>query len=248
MALTDNLLAYWKLDESSGDAADATGGGQTLTNLNTVAYASGLINNCADFGTANTNKQLSKTTSIGYNGGINPVSISGWLKVRTEPSSGVLYDLYSVHGGTNPDNTRCIIRYQDSSGTKQMSWVRQSSSFNNTGTYNVTLGTSNWYHAVITFNGSTILGYLDGVERANFASTGGSGGDPTSGFSIGSNIYDSTQQSGSEYVDEVGVWSRALTSSEVTDLYNGGAGLAYPLTVAGGAVLNKNFTLLGVGN
>jgi hypothetical protein len=45
MALTDNLVSYWKLDESSGNAADATGGGNTGTNNNTITYAAGKINN-----------------------------------------------------------------------------------------------------------------------------------------------------------------------------------------------------------
>jgi hypothetical protein len=39
------------------------------------------------------------------------------------------------------------------------------------------------------------------------------------------------------YLDEVGVWSRALTSSEVTQLYNSGLGLQYPFTGNG----NSNF-------
>jgi hypothetical protein len=31
-ALTTNLVSYWKLDDSSGNAADATASGNTLTN------------------------------------------------------------------------------------------------------------------------------------------------------------------------------------------------------------------------
>jgi hypothetical protein len=31
-------------------------------------------------------------------------------------------------------------------------------------------------------------------------------------------------------IDEVGIWSRALTSSEVTSLYNSGSGRQYPFT------------------
>src|SRR5262249_31508245 len=33
-------------------------------------------------------------------------------------------------------------------------------------------------------------------------------------------------------IDEIGVWNRALTSTEITNLYNSGAGLAYPLTAS----------------
>ena len=44
MALTDNLVSYWKLDESSGNAADSVGS-NTLTNTGTATYAAGKINN-----------------------------------------------------------------------------------------------------------------------------------------------------------------------------------------------------------
>ena len=39
-------------------------------------------------------------------------------------------------------------------------------------------------------------------------------------------------------LDEVGIWRRVLTANEITTLYNGGAGLSYPFTIApGGTVL-----------
>ncbi len=34
------------------------------------------------------------------------------------------------------------------------------------------------------------------------------------------------------YQDEIGIWSRVLTSTEVSTLYNGGAGLTYPFSSA----------------
>jgi hypothetical protein len=43
MALTDNLVAYYKLDESSGNAADIVNS-ITLTNTSTT-YGTGKINN-----------------------------------------------------------------------------------------------------------------------------------------------------------------------------------------------------------
>jgi len=35
-------------------------------------------------------------------------------------------------------------------------------------------------------------------------------------------------------IDEVGIWDRILTTDEITELYNAGAGLAYPFTVDSG--------------
>ena len=43
MALQDNLLSYWKLDEYTGNASDIAGG-KTLTNTSGT-YGSGKINN-----------------------------------------------------------------------------------------------------------------------------------------------------------------------------------------------------------
>lgn len=55
MSLSTNLISYWKLDETSGNAVDSVGS-NTLTNNNSVSFSTALINNGANFGTANTNK------------------------------------------------------------------------------------------------------------------------------------------------------------------------------------------------
>jgi len=53
-------------------------------------------------------------------------------------------------------------------------------------------------------------------------------------FAIGSN---STVQHWKGNLDELGIWTRALTTTEVAQLYNGGAGLPYPLTPFGASFL-----------
>ena len=40
-----NNLAYWKFDEASGNATDATNNSLTLTNNGTATFGAGLINN-----------------------------------------------------------------------------------------------------------------------------------------------------------------------------------------------------------
>ena len=46
--LTDNLISHWKLDESSGNAADSHGS-NTLTNNGSTPFVAAKINNGADF-------------------------------------------------------------------------------------------------------------------------------------------------------------------------------------------------------
>ncbi len=48
-------------------------------------------------------------------------------------------------------------------------------------------------------------------------------------------------------VDEVGLWSRALTIAEVTALYNAGAGLAYPFDGGGGTGATAGRPLVNAG-
>lgn len=224
--LNTSNIAYYKLDESSGNAADATGSGNTLTNTNSVSFVPALINNGADFGTANTNKCFLLNASMGYSGGSGAGSISFWVKSRTAPGTNVLYTLVNMSGGTNPSNTRMLVRYSDVSGTKQLQFIRQSSSFSQQATFNTTLSTSAFTHVVMTYDGTTILGYVNGVQQASGASAGNAGTDPPQ-QGIAANPADCTAQPSSVYIDEVGFWNRLLTSGEVTTLYNAGAGCAY---------------------
>jgi hypothetical protein len=76
-------------------------------------------------------------------------------------------------------------------------------------------------------NGSLL--YTDPAFSSNYSTY-------TTRFSIGN--FNNGQFS-SANVDEVGVWNRVLTSAEVTQLYNSGAGLQYPFGL--GANKNQGF-------
>ena len=231
MALTDNLRAYWNLDESSGNAADSSGNGYTLTNTNTVGYAAALINNGADFGTSNTNKRLVTTNDLGIDGG--NISISGWIKLRTEISDGGFWSFLEQRGAATDVNYR--IDYMRSGSTYTLGANRAR---NGVSDHYVTttgaLGTSNWHHVVLTYDG-TLRFYVNGSSVGTPLVTSGNGsGAVNDGFAIAATANGFLHAS--IYADEVGVWSRALTADEVTELYNGGIGLTYPFEGGGGAV------------
>lgn len=230
MALTDQLVAYYKLD--SGALTTDTVGGFTLTNNNTVGTGTGFIGTgSADFGTTNTNKYLNVANDLGTDGG--SISMSFWVKLQTEISTGT--DCFIIHGGAT-SHVNDMVGYDYNGGTRRVAWNRQQqNTANNVYYHTATLGTSNWHHLVYTYDGTTMKGYYDGTEvvSQNLSGNGASGtGD---GFGIGG----SNRGGGPEwfgysscYTDEVGVWTRAITGAEVTSLYNSGAGLAYPFTVS----------------
>jgi len=83
-----------------------------------------------------------------------------------------------------------------------------------------------YHHIVVTRDGSNdMVLYVDNVSR-DTASFGNDLTD-TDPILIGARRYDATSK-GLAYVDEVGIWKgRALSVDEVSELWNGGAGLEY---------------------
>ncbi|GIW59934.1 MAG: hypothetical protein KatS3mg087_1000 [Patescibacteria group bacterium] len=53
--LSDGLLAYWKMDESSGDVTDYSGNGITISNNNSTAYVGGKFGNGTEYVPASSN-------------------------------------------------------------------------------------------------------------------------------------------------------------------------------------------------
>lgn len=219
MALTTNIVSYWKLDESSGNAADSVAS-NNLTNNNTVGYAPCLIANGADFGATNTNKYFSIASNLGINGGT--VSISMWFKLRNASSDG----FFILLGDAGTDS-----RYQISyDTTPQMIYWRSLPGVGGIAeVYGVALDTTTWHHLVLTYNSGTTAfkGYYDGVEVISTTGSGNGSIGISSEFTVGGSPSIGGQYVES-YMDEIGVWSRDLTGAEVTTLYNGGAGLTYP--------------------
>ena len=92
-------------------------------------------------------------------------------------------------------------------------------SYDGTGTF--TLNTDIWQHVAFTYDGSTLRGYLNGIEDANVAGTG-SMGDPTDNCFLGRSHFASRLFTGA--IDEAAFFNRALTANEILTLYNEAGG------------------------
>lgn len=238
--LLTNLVSYWKLDETSGTTtADATGNGSagTLT-TNATFTSAGKIN----YG-------ITGASSIGTVGGIDlgtvaaldlasfPLSISGWFKtsangsqgnssmnifISTKPSSNYSsFVLYMDMGTATGDRGKLTLNYRNNSGTD---YTLATTAAYNDGT---------WHHVVATIDASGVmLLYVDNTLVASGVTASGSMFTGTKKSEIGRNWDNTSSGVWVGTLDEIGVWSRALTSTEVSQLYNSGAGLQYPFTVA----------------
>jgi hypothetical protein len=226
--LTDNLVSYWKLDESSGNAADSVGDND-LTNNNTATYSAGKINNGVSL--ARTSSQyLNNTGECGVTA--SNVSFSLWFKAANEPTNGAYgtygYGLIGARTQTGGAIDYGIAYWNDSGTTKLKFWRNKPGVGEYELPYSVALGTTNWHHIAMTQDGTNLVGYLDGVQVGTSALNGVGSGGAAGPFSVGREpVYDIKADG---QIDEVGIWSRALTATEVAGLYNDGLASQYAFT------------------
>jgi len=231
-------VAYWKFDESSGNATDQIGS-YVLTNNNTVGYAAAKINNGADFGSSNTNKTFNIANQFGIAVDGNK-SFAGWVNVTTAPSSGVAQDIIGL--GYSANDVAYLIEYINSSGTLRLRVGRARYGTDDpTLLYTQTLTTGTWFHLALTVDTSLNQElYVNGTSVATNTATSGNGafGNGTyNGTKFGTALFSITRLY-TGLVDEWGIWDVELTASEVSELYNGGSGISYPFS---GPAVNSGF-------
>ncbi|MCX6354140.1 MAG: LamG domain-containing protein, partial [Candidatus Aureabacteria bacterium] len=84
------------------------------------------------------------------------------------------------------------------------------------------LSTDTWHHIAVTWDSTNAYMYVNGVQKGTDAHT----------FSLlvgPGTTYIGKQISGNYFngkIDELGVWNRSLSSTEITQLYSSGSGLA----------------------
>ena len=214
-----NLQGYWRM-ESGALTTDNSGNSKTLTNNNTVGEGTGKFGGAADFSATNSDKYLDIADDLGITGGA--ITISCWVKLNTEIGSGTWDFVSQSDAGTF---TIYTIRYDYNGGTRRIGFVRNK---NNVATevvwLNTTMGTSNWYNLVLTYNGTNMTGYIDASAGTPTAMSGNgntAGADAISiGASMGWNAGGTKLFYASALIDDVAIFDRALTDVEVAILYN----------------------------
>jgi prepilin-type N-terminal cleavage/methylation domain-containing protein len=211
---TTGLVGYWPFEEGSGSStADQSGNGNggswngaSLGNNNTH-YVGGKVGSYAgNFDGSTDYVSVPYSASIAITG---PISISAWFKVSSV--SATQQALLSRWGTSN---SYALI--WNSSGVSQN--LRFWTTIGNVATA-TTAGDGNWHQTVATYNGSVLNLYLDGSIIASQADSG-SINDNGYNLRIG---YDGTGF-GSAYfpglMDDVRIYNRALSASEIAALYN----------------------------
>jgi hypothetical protein len=229
-SLSAGLVAYWNLDELSGDRIDSTGHGNLITETNgTVVYDSnGVIGNAAYITDGNNTSWLSISAGVcdPYD---QPKSYSLWFKLD---QTNVGYQFILAQGETS-DQRNINPFYLENNSTLTTLFTTNGSYWTNSINTSVVPTANVWHHVVLTLNGSIAKLYYDGALVGSTAYSGEIQ-STNSRFTLGHyNPYPSGVNGTDKFagkVDEFGIWSRELSLSEVSFIYNNriARGLPYP--------------------
>jgi glycerophosphoryl diester phosphodiesterase len=236
--LGDQLVAYWKMDDGLTNFFATTVTDSKGTNAATLVrndgashwFGSGLakFGGCLKLEGTNAYVNIPQTGSLNIN--TNALTFSVWVWLQTLPSQ-----LASSYGAIFDSTTDCYVIYLDKSN-KELRFKVTDSNANaaRPGIPEARLQTNQWLHvaatysgqlgpvsgqAVIYLNGQAIdvhtgddgaspVGLTNNVKTGQVAAMGREG--PTGGSYF------------TGYVDDVAIWRRALTPSEVAQLYQSG--------------------------
>jgi hypothetical protein len=217
--LKTDLVAYWKLDDASGDAIDAHGSLDGTVG-GSVYGGTGKIGDCYTF-TATAGQGITMPVSTDFNLATTTGSISVWF--ITSVGS---YSRGWIAGTKDTYATSGYGMFIDSEAPSHFKTC-----IGNSGAeiaYTVDMAASaNWHHAVMTWDvDGNLITYLDG-SQADSREITITPTDNGKTFHVGHNADGSNRIVFNGSIDEVGLWSRVLTSDEVADLYNSGNGLSY---------------------
>jgi len=211
----DDLISYYNLDEGSGDTLDSVDSNDGTVTGSPYSSSGCLIGDCYDFSPNEKSVLNGLESDIDF---AKNWSVSYWVKTETTD------DVYPVSGPSDAGSGTSAVGSSVNDGA--------------------------WHHIVGTYTLETknLSLYLDGNIDASIidADYGGGFEFRVEGTGTGqiwftgmnSHVAVSTVQIGergldgtnyADYLDEIGFWNRTLTTTEITDLYNGGVGETYDL-------------------
>jgi len=225
MALETNLVSYWKMDETSGTRSDSKGSNDLTASG--VDYDTGQFNNAADFNDLSDYLTIADGSQSGLDGSLD-FSFSLWVNWRGVSSSGDNQFIAKHSSPFHSTSPNYDLAARLTSGRLILSsTMTGGSTASLTGGF-WTFSTDTWHHIVVTrANSGNLTLYLNNVLYFQTASGGGTSHDSDRPFYIG-NRYNPTPSEGADaLIDEVGFWSRELTTDEVEELHNSGSGLQF---------------------
>jgi len=235
--LTNGLVGWWPFcgdpDDESGNGNNGTVNGATLTS---DRFGNG--NSAYEFDGNSSSVNISD--AVGLNN--NYISLSAWFRTSSNSPGSIIY---KTNASAINEQYACVLNYLTTNSGVNWS-IKNGGNCSNPGTgwqtllLNQSISDNNWHNLVCTYDGSISKIFVDAVlqlsDTFNTSVIDNCGGEINIGKGYNSTYFFNGQ------IDDIGIWNRALDSSEVAQLYNTGL---CTQTIAGSCdtlIFNANIT------
>src|SRR3989344_671007 len=225
----NGLVGNWRLDETTGSTtADVSGSSNTGTLNNFTSgtpWTTGKLGNALNFDGVDDYVDVGSPASLDN---LSAMTISGWMKPRTmgESGQGRIMEKRGLGGNAGweftPNGTNAIDFLVDHATS---ALIRRTA--NNVFSFNA------WTHVALTWDGSITAAnakiYVNGVETTYQITQNAVGArvDESANNLVIGNRSASKIVTFDGFLDEVRVYNRVITTSEISDLYNATSGPGY---------------------
>ncbi|MCB9991475.1 MAG: DUF1566 domain-containing protein [Rhodospirillales bacterium] len=225
-SLALGLIGHWKLDETSGTSAvDSSGNGNNGSMQNGLDAGNdsvtGKIDTALDFDGGDDYINAGNDASLNITGSI---TLASWVKAGSFPASNAYKQF--IAKGYDGTNSQFQFGFQNDATTGNVprlivgTW--DGSYHGILYDYSSTIVTGQWYHITGTFDGATWRLYIDGqlVQSSNDTA---SIKTSTKSVLIGAHDANGSLKYFDGQLDDVRIYNRPLSASEITQLYCLGA-------------------------
>ena len=214
--ITTGLVGYWKFDEGSGTTAtDSSGNNNIGTLTNGPTWTTGKIGEALSFDGVNDYVNAGKNTSINN---LGPLTYSAWVYPKASSKFQILNKRYrSLYLDSTYGNPLGLVFFVSTNNQNMIPYCTARP-----------IQLNAWTHVAVVWNGvigasTTGKFYVNGVS-CNFSGNLGVGttySDVSMDQAIGaSNDGGSFSEFFNGNIDEVRIYNRALSTGEITELYN----------------------------
>lgn len=208
--LGQDVVASWAFSEGSGTVtADQSGNGR-IGKLLGATWTTGYTGSGLLF-----NGSTSYVDAGAFDVSGNVFTISTWFKATTIPNTDPR--IISKATGAGEQDHYWMLSLTESGGSRLRFRLKAGGTTRTLVADGQTVPAGQWVHAVATYNGATMRLYQNGVEVGSIGASGLMDSNASAPVSIGSNPNMYGVFNGA--IDEVRLYKRALSSTEVQALY-----------------------------
>lgn len=236
--LTNGLIAWWNLDETSGSRFDGHTNNLTLSAVGNVNSIAGKLVNAADISPGTINSFSNAANFLQRDGAFITTGTqywAGWIYVTAGTNNASFqilgkYGPFEYEGG--PGNRQIAIFYDRQQAQSLSVTVSSNGASGTEKTARTTCSRDTWVFFEAYYNSATTeIGIATNNQAFTVNNTGYSSlhNATTANFKIGYYFFNSVSGTNSNRfaIDSLATWNRILTTAERNSLWNNGAGITY---------------------